>query len=520
MLIGGVNRRLKIDTEIIFLLAILVIGISLRFSIIGNTALSIDEALKYDGASAYRNGYFWVDIDHPPINKYLIALSTEVIGKDELAIRLPNFFLSIATIFLVYAIGKKIYNKHVGVISAFIISFCNFHIGYSGYAKEDQGLSFFLTLAIYIYITVHSEKKKILLTSIICGLAIATKYSGLLFPAIFFLHLSMTSLSSSKFLTELKKKAALFLAMYIIAMATFFIVSPWILIYFDPFMEGLKQWYLQATTGFPRTLMGIRYVQTPFWYYLPLFLFSFQLPLTLFFLLGLIVILKKSKKSIVHNKYNSLIILWFLLPFLFYSLILSSALRYAMVFIPPITIIGAKGFFVVKQICHQKKLKKINVAILATMFFLPISAIVAYPMYREYKNPLGYFVNQDIYGPEAGNEGGGIAEKDMYNYMKQEIKQNDTISTDIYPVLIHYYLQEDNDQYHSIFGYKNIYPVWQIINLEDAKEKNISWFILHEWTLHRNITLMNYLRENCLPQKITYWKDKPFLYAYKILFYH
>ncbi|MGA1847736.1 MAG: glycosyltransferase family 39 protein, partial [Thermoplasmatota archaeon] len=132
--------------HLILLLMLLIAGSGLRIWGSLESDLVIDEASKVTAVESYREGKFWVDLEHPPLEKYLIFVSMAVFGTGDIWVKLPNVILGCVTPLLVFILVSRV-GKGVwpGLIGASISSLSPMLIGYSMIAKEDT-LTGFLSL--------------------------------------------------------------------------------------------------------------------------------------------------------------------------------------------------------------------------------------------------------------------------------------------------------------------------------------------------------------------------------------
>lgn len=96
--------------------------------------------------------------------------------------RLMIVILGILTIWLVYEIGKKYFNRKIGLLSALILTFFPFHIGYSFWITPNMTVTLFILLTLFL-LSKYLQKKHtvyIVLSGISAGLAIASKYNSFL----------------------------------------------------------------------------------------------------------------------------------------------------------------------------------------------------------------------------------------------------------------------------------------------------------------------------------------------------
>jgi 4-amino-4-deoxy-L-arabinose transferase-like glycosyltransferase len=94
--------------------------------------------------------------------------------------RLLTVLLSVGTVFLVYWIGTKMYNRRVGTIASLFLIFSHVHNKISHYMVPDSPMIFLFMLAFLFiwYIYEKGDRKYYVLAGLFAGLAMATKYGG------------------------------------------------------------------------------------------------------------------------------------------------------------------------------------------------------------------------------------------------------------------------------------------------------------------------------------------------------
>ncbi len=109
--------------------------------------------------------------------------------------RLASVFFGLFTILLVFEIGKRFFNKNVGIIAAAILCFSELHISYSSYALPDATVAFFSSCSLlFVFFSLRTKATKdFILAGFFAGLATSTKYNGIfsLLPilTVHFVHL-------------------------------------------------------------------------------------------------------------------------------------------------------------------------------------------------------------------------------------------------------------------------------------------------------------------------------------------
>jgi len=107
--------------------------------------------------------------------------------------RVLSAIASVLTILLVYRLGWKLFNKKVGLLAAFVLTFSPGNIQHAHYNTTESLLILFLTTIIYF---THNQLKKfsiikILIIATLCALAYGSKITGLtflFFPGLIFIN--------------------------------------------------------------------------------------------------------------------------------------------------------------------------------------------------------------------------------------------------------------------------------------------------------------------------------------------
>lgn len=217
--------------------------------------------------------------------------------------RLVSSIFSILTIPIIFFIGKNVFSKKIGILSAFIFAFSAGSIQHAHFNTTESILAFLLSLIILCSIHMLKQKKYILacLLGILIGEAYATKITGLTFLIIPLISFTYIYLKEKK----ISKIIILIIAFFSAAIISGFIFAPYQIIDYQQFSS--EQNYMQGVTyGKDKPPFTIIYENTiPYVYQvtkiLP-FTFGFaSLPLAL---LGFYLILKKFfKEKTKHHLY-------------------------------------------------------------------------------------------------------------------------------------------------------------------------------------------------------------------------
>ncbi len=148
------------------ILLVLILGLVLRLLTI-NQSLWLDEAIS---VLASRNLDFWTFVTkypvgdfHPPLYFGLLWIWTHLFGYSEFVIRLPSVLLGVATIYLTYSIGKKLFNEKIGILAALFLAISPLHLYYSQEARMYSLAAFSVALSFNFFIDLLKGNKSAIL---------------------------------------------------------------------------------------------------------------------------------------------------------------------------------------------------------------------------------------------------------------------------------------------------------------------------------------------------------------------
>lgn len=118
----------------------------------------------------------YLNLEHPPLGKYIIILSLILLGDNPISWRIPGIIMGTCILLLAYSIGKKLGNELTGIIAAIAVFFDPMISSMSKVAMLDIYLAFFTVLTFYLLIV----KENTILASIVIGLALSVKLNGII----------------------------------------------------------------------------------------------------------------------------------------------------------------------------------------------------------------------------------------------------------------------------------------------------------------------------------------------------
>jgi 4-amino-4-deoxy-L-arabinose transferase-like glycosyltransferase len=414
--------------HILILLSILLAGSYLRFSDLPDAGIGTDEAEKFFAVEDYREGKFWVDLEHPPLEKYLILLSTGILGNDDWTVKLPNVILGAFTPFILFLVGVRLgKDPWVGHASAAMGALSPMLIGYSLVAKEDVLVNLLSLLAL-LFLSVSLEADKgsdirdprdhedtgmdlrslkrrmnpknldgyAITGAFLSGLALASKYTFVFFTLSWLIVIFMMNRSWLK-----RKGPAFFLIMMVV-----FIILAWY--YLNPYwlILGIGHWLWESATGHSTYFLGETYTYPPFWFY-PITFIGRVAPLITMagFMVAVSSLFELPWKRSVGDQSTKVIermgrhfrtdplkymlISWVIICFLMMTLLPFKGIRYIQWIILPLIILAALGIRKISRILPEKWSGKTSLAVVIILMIPALSH--ADPHYRE----VTYFIGSD-----------------------------------------------------------------------------------------------------------------------------
>ncbi len=167
----------------ISLILILVLAFVLRFYKLNTyPAFNADEAaIGYNAYSLIETGkdehgnpwpiHFQSFNDYKPgLYVYMVMPFVKLLGLNEWAVRLPNAFLGVATVYVLYLLVVKLFyktkdsklitkNQHLGLIAALFLAISPWHLHFSRGGWEVNTATFFMVLGVLFYLKAVNSKQ-------------------------------------------------------------------------------------------------------------------------------------------------------------------------------------------------------------------------------------------------------------------------------------------------------------------------------------------------------------------------
>lgn len=177
----------------ILLIFIVLFGIAIRLVFFSGYVEGDDKHYMVY-AHKFSQGEFTPYNNHWAVRLGLIiptALSFYLFGINEFSLILFPLLCSLGAIILIYFIGKMLFDKYVGLLSAFFISFFPLDVIYSSHLFPTIPIAFFMALAVFFFLKGEYNRKSIyyLLSGICIGISSSIHMMGPYIGLFFIIYL-------------------------------------------------------------------------------------------------------------------------------------------------------------------------------------------------------------------------------------------------------------------------------------------------------------------------------------------
>jgi len=117
--------------------------------------------------------------DHPQVVFWLQHWSMKLFGVGTFGLRLPSALFGLLSVFLLYLIGKKLFDTKVGLLTAALAAFNIYFVWVSKIGLQEAILLGLILSAVYFGIGYQEQKYNLYLAFVFAGLAVMAKYTGI-----------------------------------------------------------------------------------------------------------------------------------------------------------------------------------------------------------------------------------------------------------------------------------------------------------------------------------------------------
>jgi len=262
--------------------------------------------------------------------------------------RVLSALIDTGVIYLTYLLGKRVYDRRVGLLAAAFVTFTVFHIQVAHFYAVDALLTFFVLLFFVFALDFVRQGgfKNALLMGVVFGLALATKVSAapllLVIGGAYWLRLRRQGNGG------LAQAAPLILLTLVACALVFFIAEPYAILDFDAFTAGISEQsrMVRGIADYPYTR---QYINTPAFLYQikHTTLWGMGLPLGLVAYCGLGFLLWRVVRQ--RRGEELLLLAWIGPYFLVTGWFMVKFMRYMLPLLPLFLILGAAMLYAFKD---------------------------------------------------------------------------------------------------------------------------------------------------------------------------
>ncbi|HEX7586752.1 MAG TPA: glycosyltransferase family 39 protein, partial [Anaerolineae bacterium] len=148
-------------TWLVALLALVLLAFALRMVQIGQLRMWGDEGFSVYSANRdlVAISFESKDVDpHPPLYYYLLHFYLPIAGFSEFSIRFLSVFFGTATVALIYAIGKRMFDLRVGLLATAIAALAPFGVQYSQEVRMYALVMFLGAIALWFFLQIANSE--------------------------------------------------------------------------------------------------------------------------------------------------------------------------------------------------------------------------------------------------------------------------------------------------------------------------------------------------------------------------
>jgi hypothetical protein len=319
------NRWLEPNALSIVVIAAIVAApaLLLRLWAIDSLGLNSDEAV-YAGQAASLTGdpaflpFFPVFRAHPLLFQSALSAEYHVFGVNALGGRLLSAAFGLATVWMTYAIGSRLYARRVGLLAALLIGVMPYLVIVNRQILLDGPMTFFSALALYLLVRFVQSKQVVWLYAAAAGmgLAVLSKETAILLVGSAYVFFALTR----KTRPSLKQAA---LATLVLAVTIL------------PYPLSLKLAGRSSTGGAFLGWQLTRPANHPLWFYPEVVPMALGIGVVLVVVVGLLLM----RRSLTWSE--SLLLSWVVVPCIFFEVWSVKGFQYLLPIAVPLAVLAA-----------------------------------------------------------------------------------------------------------------------------------------------------------------------------------
>ena len=312
--------------EWLFLIFILILASTVRLWDLSAAGFNTDEAV-YGGQSATLAGYekfsnhFSIYRAHPLLLQSIISILFANFGVVDTIARIVPVVFGIATVLVVYLLGKMLLDSRSATIGALIVALLPYHIIVTRQVLLDVPLSFFFTLTLFFlvrYIKTSGGSHLLFLIGASSGLCVLSKEIG-----IFAIIATIASLI-------LTKRMTLKVILIIFPSFLFACIPYWLPILTSEHAQDAALSYWQWQTSRDPNLSETFYMHI-------LFESALGYAFSVLFVLSIIYVIKR---RLIKNPEIKMLLVWVGVPLILFQVIPVKGYHFIISIVPPLVLVG------------------------------------------------------------------------------------------------------------------------------------------------------------------------------------
>lgn len=153
-------------------------GLNADEAAIGYNAWSLIETGKDEHGVSWPLVFRSFDDYKPPVYFYLVLPFVKLFGLTVWSVRLPSAILGVASVYLIYLVTNKLFDKKTALLSSLILAVSPWHLQFSRGGWEVNAALFFILLGIYGFLKGLENKKFFFLFTISFAISLYTYHSA------------------------------------------------------------------------------------------------------------------------------------------------------------------------------------------------------------------------------------------------------------------------------------------------------------------------------------------------------
>lgn len=260
-------------------------------------------------------------LDKPIVYFAAEAAAMEVLGPTELAARLPAFLFTLATAVFVAWFARRVWGPREAMIAAIVTLATPLTIAFSRTVIFDSALAFFITVALgCFYLAIEQQGRWVVLAWAAIGLGVITKGP---------VAIALPLLVAVPYAIWRKRGGALWSWKGLIVFAL--VIAPWVWAISRAVPDFLH--YVVVTETAQRLATKALKRTGPPWYFVPFLIFG-ALPWS--------IVLVASHRRTTNDQLRTYLLLWLLIPFVFFSISQSKRPQYILPLMPAIALLVSR----------------------------------------------------------------------------------------------------------------------------------------------------------------------------------